>query len=97
VLARRTLPGHVLMWSSAPDYYDYREQTAGFEVLAACGIGASNVTVTGGGRPERVPTLAVSYDLLRMLGVSPVAGRLFTSNEGRASAPYTAIVSRDPA
>ena len=93
VLARRTLPSHTLMWNSAPDYYDYREQTTGFEVLAASGIGAGKVTVTGGGRPERVPTMVVSYDLLPMLGVSPVAGRLFTPNEGTASAPYTAIVS----
>jgi putative ABC transport system permease protein len=93
VVARRTLPRHVLMWNSAPDYYDYREQTTGFEVLARCGIGARRITVTGGKQPERVPALSVSDDLLSMLGVSPVAGRLFTSNEGRADAPYTAIVS----
>ena len=93
VLARRTLPGRALMWNSAPDYYDYREQTTGFETLAACGIGAGKVTVTGGGRPERVPALVVSYDLLQALRVSPVAGRLFTVKEGTAGAPYTTIVS----
>jgi putative ABC transport system permease protein len=93
VLARRTLPGRALMWNSAPDYYDYREQVAGFQTLAACGSGAGKVTVTGGGRPERLPALAVSYDLLHMLGVSPVAGRLFTLAEGQAGAPYTAVVS----
>src|SRR5512139_2229290 len=93
VLVRRTLPSHVLMWNSAPDYYDYREQVAGFEVLARCGIGAGRVTLTGGQRPERVPALAVSDDLLSMLGVNPVAGRLFTPKEGEAGAPYTVVIS----
>ena len=93
VVARRTLPGRALMWNSAPDYYDYREQTTGFEVLARCGIGAGKVTVTGGVRPERIPAMAVSDDLLSMLGVSPVAGRLFTAEEGQAGAPWTVVVS----
>jgi putative ABC transport system permease protein len=93
VLARRTLPGRALMWNSAPDYYDYREQTPGFEVLARCGIGASRITITGGGKPERVPAMQVSDDLLSMLGVSPVAGRLFTANEGVAGAPYAVLIS----
>jgi putative ABC transport system permease protein len=93
VLARRTLPGRALMWNSAPDYYDYREQTPGFEVLARCGIGASRIAITGGGKPERVPAMQVSDDLLSMLGVSPVAGRLFTANEGVAGAPYAVLVS----
>jgi len=93
VVARRTLPRHVLMWNSAPDYYDYREQVAGFEVLARCGIGGGRVTVIGGERPERVPALAVSDDLLSMLGVNPLAGRLFTPNEGETGGPYAVIIS----
>ncbi|MGE5361643.1 MAG: ABC transporter permease [Bacteroidales bacterium] len=93
VLARRTLPGRALMWNSAPDYYDYREQVAGFETLAAAGAAVGKVTVVGGARPERVSTQVVSDDLLPMLGATPVAGRLFTSQEGTASAPYTVLVS----
>jgi predicted permease len=79
--------------NSAPDYYDYREQARGFEALAACGIGAGKVTLTGGGRPERVAVLVVSHDLLHTLGVSPAAGRLFTATEGTAGASHAVIVS----
>jgi predicted permease len=93
VLARRTLPGAVLMWNSAPDYYDYREQTTGFEALAASGAGSFKTTLTGVGRPERVTTAVVSYDLLPTLGVAAVAGRWFTADEGKAGAPYVAMVS----
>lgn len=96
VLARRTLPGRLLMWNSAPDYYDYREQVGGFEALAACGIGAGQVTVTGGGRPERVAVLVVSHDLLHTLGVSPAAGRLFAAMEGTAGASHAVIVRSAP-
>ncbi len=93
VLARRTVPSGFQMWNSALDYYDYRDQTPGLEALAACGPGSSKVTVTGGARPERVPMMTVSHNLFGMLGVAPVAGRLFTLPEGRTGAPYVAVVS----
>ena len=93
VLARRTVDGRPLMWNSSPDYYDYQAQTAGFETLAACGSGAMKVTVTGGNRPERVDALMVSHDLFPMLGVTPVAGRLFRPDEGRAGAPRVMIIN----
>jgi putative ABC transport system permease protein len=93
VLARRTLPGRVLMWNSGPDFYDYREQVPGFETLAAASAGAVKITVTGGARPERVATLLVSHDLLSMLGIRPLAGRLFTAPEGVAGSPYVAVVA----
>jgi putative ABC transport system permease protein len=93
VLARRTVPGRLFMWNSPPDYYDYREQTPGFETLAACGSSARDVTVYGGERPERVPGLDVTYDLFGMLGVAPVAGRLFGPADGQAGAPHAVIVN----
>jgi putative ABC transport system permease protein len=94
VLARRTVDARVLMWSSAPDYYDYREQTEGFASLGRItGAGARRVTIAGGDRPERVLATAVSEDLFSTLGVSPVEGRGFTESEARAGAPYVVMVS----
>ena len=93
VLARRTVDARVLMWNSAPDYYDYRAQTGAFQSLAAAGSGAIRVTITGGDRPERVAATRVSHDLFRTLGVAPVAGRWFTADEGRTGAPYVAMIS----
>jgi putative ABC transport system permease protein len=93
VLARRTVGAEIRMWSSAPDYYDYRAQTDAFQSLAAAASGAGKVTVTGGARPERVSATRVSHDLFRTLGVAPVAGRWFTIEEGKAGAPVVVMVS----
>jgi hypothetical protein len=81
------------MWNSAPDYYDYRQQTTGFEVLAASGSESFKVTLTGAGLPERVWATVVSYDLLPALGAEPSVGRWFTSEEGKAGAPHVAMIS----
>ena len=91
VLARRTVGTEVMMWSSAPDYYDYRAQTDAFQSLAAAASGARKVTVTGGERPERIAATRVSYDLFPTLGVAPVAGRWFTVDEGKAGAPFVVM------
>ncbi|MGE5198727.1 MAG: ABC transporter permease [Rhodospirillaceae bacterium] len=93
VLARRTVDSSVLMWNSAPDYYDYRAQTGAFQSLAAAGSGSVKVTVTGGERPERVAATRVSHDLFRTLGVAPAAGRWFTADEGKAGAPFVVMIS----
>jgi putative ABC transport system permease protein len=93
VLARRTVGGDLRMWNSAPDYYDYREQTDAFQSFARVAAGARKATVTGGERPERVSATRVSDDLFATLGVAPVAGRTFHPDEGRAGAPYVVMVS----
>ena len=93
VLARRTVGDRVMMWSSAPDYYDYREQTDAFGPLARVSSTPRKVTVAGGERPERIPATMVSDDLFRTLGIAPVAGRSFAAEEGRTGAPYVVMVS----
>ncbi len=93
VLARTTFGGRPNEWSSLPDYYDYREQATSFETLAATGGGTLALPVSGAERPELVAAMKVSTDLLPMLGVAPVAGRLFTADEAEAGAPHVALVS----
>jgi putative ABC transport system permease protein len=93
LLARRTVGDQVLMWSSAPDYYDYRAQADAFETLARTSAVARKVTVIGGERPERIPATMVSDDFFHALGVAPVAGRSFSEEEGRAGASYVVMVS----
>ena len=93
VLARRTVDGETRMWSSAPDYYDYRDQAGAFEALARTATASRKVTITGAAEPERLSALSVSDDLFHTLGVAPVAGRPFTPEEGLAGAPYVVMVS----
>jgi len=93
VLARTTFGGDPNEWSSLPDYYDYRAQATSFETLAATGGGVGRVPVSGLERPELVASMRVATDLFAMLGVRPVAGRAFAPDEGKAGAPYVALVS----
>ncbi len=46
-----------------------------------------------GDHPYRVGGLAVSYNLLRMLGVQPILGRDFTESDSAKGAPPVAILS----
>ena len=60
-------------------YLTYRENQRVFE-----GIGAwdpTEVSITGGGDPERVQALLVSAATLPLLRVQPVVGRLFSAED----------------
>ena len=94
VLASTTFGGTPNPISSAPDYYDYREQADSFEGFSAVFPFALKTTVTGGAEPERVSFTYVAHDLFRTLGVAPAAGRWFTPEEGRLGAPNVVMVGQ---
>jgi predicted permease len=99
VLGRRTQDGEVGWWVAMLDYLDYREQATSFTSLAACPYGAFRLTATGNGTPEYVNAQTVSVNLFSTLGVAPVLGRTFTTEEGAllsAQAPGAPTQSRVP-
>jgi hypothetical protein len=49
--------------------------------------------VTGAGKPEHVQGLDVTDGVLPILGVTPVAGRLFNRRDDSAGAPQTVVLS----
>ncbi len=69
-------------WFSTAQYFDIKNGHTGFEEVAVA-IGA-NYNLTGGGEPERVGTIRVSSNLLQLLGVRPLHGRLFTAEDDAA-------------
>ena len=77
-------------WFSTAQYFDIKTTTQMFEEVAIA-IGA-NSNLTGDGPPERIGTIRVSSNLLPMLGVAPLHGRLFTAEEDREGAAPTAIL-----
>jgi putative ABC transport system permease protein len=93
VLASATFGGTPNPMASAPDYYDYREQTDCFEGFSAVFPFPQKTTVTGGAEPARVSFTYVAYDLFRTLGVAPTAGRWFTPEESLAGRPPVVMVS----
>ena len=74
---------------SRPQYFDIRGSGTFADVALAIG---GNDNLTGGGEPERIGTIRVSSNLLPMLGVRPLLGRLFTPEEDRAGAAGTALL-----
>jgi putative ABC transport system permease protein len=66
---------------SHPNYLDWTAQTRGFEQLAA--TTSAGFTLSDGGQAERVIALAVTHGFLPVLGITPVMGRNFVSEEDR--------------
>ena len=53
-----------------------------------------SVNLVGQGDPERLESCgSVSSDLFRLLGIQPMAGRLFTTADDRIGAPGTVLLS----
>lgn len=76
-------PGHYLFW---------REQATAFDGIAAWA--AQNVNLqTGSGDPLRIRADRVTANLFPLLGVRPVAGRLFGAADEQGAQPSVAILS----
>jgi putative ABC transport system permease protein len=74
-----------------PNFEDLRDQTRSLSGLAEFDNGLS--TVTGNGDPTRTPSASVSRDFFSVMGVQPVIGRAFVSEEQQLNAPLAVIIS----
>ena len=74
-------PGNGTMELSPPDYHDWREAQRSFDAMGAYHPQSANLT--GQGEPTRLEGIAVTGDLLPMLGVRPMLGRTFSEAEDR--------------
>jgi putative ABC transport system permease protein len=77
--------------ASVPNYYSWTERGTSFEQMGAWRQAGS--TLTTGGEPQRVSKLDVTWTLLPMLGVTPIAGRTFTADEDRPGGPRVVILT----
>jgi hypothetical protein len=75
---------------SYPNLLDWQRQTQTFEAIA--GVRDTSFTLAGRGEPEQVMGLAVSSNLLSVLRVQPVRGRMFASEEDRRGARPVALL-----
>ncbi len=66
--------------SSYPDYVDFRDQSDAIADLAAFAF-SGPVNLSVGETAERVPSVLVSGNYFRVLGVAPAAGRLFLPDD----------------
>ena len=73
------------------NYADWKSQNHTFETIAA--MDGNTFSLTGDGPPEKVEANEVTADLLPMLGIEPLHGRLFAPEEDRPGASPVAIIS----
>jgi predicted permease len=72
-------------------YLTYRENQKAFEAIGAWD--PAEVSITGGGDPERVQALLVSAVTLPLLRVQPVAGRFFGAEDDVPGSPLRVILT----
>ncbi len=78
--------------ASIPDFLDFKARSRTFETFGGLMAGEVNLAPASG-EPIRLAGLAVSHDLLPMLGIHPIVGRHFTAEEDRANGPQVALIS----
>jgi len=76
---------------SYPNFLDWQRDNRSFEAMAA--YRSTDGSITGVGQPENVRAQRVSANFFPILGVNPILGRNFTSEEDRRGASQTALIS----
>jgi putative ABC transport system permease protein len=74
---------------SPGDFVDVRRETRAFDDLAA--IVNASMSLTGGETPEQVRVQSVSGSFFPLLGIDPVAGRLFDAKDDE-NGPFDRVV-----
>ncbi len=85
------------IWRHTPvspaDFKDWRDDTRGFQEIAAWRNYGGNVSGDHGELPEVVHAAAGSWNLFSVLGVEPALGRTFLPDEDRAGAEDVVMLS----
>jgi predicted permease len=86
-----SMPGYGRMELSPANYQDWKRMSHSFSAMGAYTDFAVNLSGTG--EPERLDMTLVDSDLLPMLGVQPLMGRIFTRAEDHEGANGSVILS----
>lgn len=78
-------------WVSLPEFEEFKERNHSFANVGAYRPGAVNLGTAD--RPQRVNSMLVTPELLSVMGVQPVRGRLFTDADSKPGAETVAILS----
>ncbi len=79
---------------SAPNVWDFRSKTGGFEGIAIFDSSGRGYNLSGvGGEPEQVPGLRVSSNFFSLLKAKPMLGRSFLAEEEMPGRDHEVILS----
>src|SRR5262245_21032170 len=73
------------------NFFDWKEQNRVFEHMSA--FGDTSVNLTSGGEPEEIPMQVATTGLFNILGVKPILGRSFATDEGKPGQPGVIVIS----
>ncbi len=76
----------------SPDFIAFQNGNDVFEQIGAFG-NSSGANLTGAGEPERVDIADVTTGFFEMLGIQPLLGRDFVSDEGKESSSNVALLN----
>src|SRR5260370_35622414 len=79
---------------SPADYLDYKRQVSAFEQMAAAQAGGGSLR--GAEKTEIVAGMQVTSEMLPMLGVAPLIGRVVTLEEDQAGTHPVSMLSYGP-
>jgi predicted permease len=80
-------------WVSGPEYFEFRDRTQAFAQVGAYQSRAVNLGADD--QPRRVNSALVTADLMPVLGVEPIRGRLFTVEDTVPGAEAVTILSSE--
>lgn len=78
--------------ASPPEVMDYRRMATSFSSQAAV-ENRGSFTLTGNGDPEVIPGMHVTASIFPMLGVTPIAGGVFSVEEEQFGKHHVAVIS----
>jgi predicted permease len=80
-------------WVSAPEFLEFRERNQAFEDVGAYRSGAVNLGTPD--QPRRVNSAVITSELMPVLGVQPVRGRMFSREDTLPGAEDVGILSSE--
>jgi putative ABC transport system permease protein len=78
---------------SPPNFVDWRAASRSFDSMDAYLAASLPVNLSGQGTPVRLDSTLIEPNLFRTLGVQPVAGRLFSAEEGGTDGARVVLLS----
>jgi len=78
-------------YASAANFREWQERNQSFQSLAA--YDSLKLNLTGGDRPEAIDVALVTANLFPLLGVQPVRGRGFRTEEEQPASNKVAVIS----
>lgn len=87
------LPAFPQIPNSSGDFLDFQRQAKSFSSMGAYVDIPTGFNLTDAGQPERLESRIATSGLFPLLGIQPVAGRLFTTEEDKPGSPHVVLLS----